>query len=89
MKRTQKFARFCAFATQFRAKEFALKTLVVTVDPVIKFAKIELSSNGLNLFNAYINVSTLGEDNFGKSLLYDQEVMEELNPQTSYTRLDM
>ena len=52
---------------------------VVTADPVIKFAKIELSNNGLNLFNAYINVSTLGEDNFGKSLLYDHEVMEELN----------
>ena len=53
--------------------------VIVTANPVIRQAHIELDTQGLNMFDSWLKNASLQEDNFGESLLYDRDAMSELN----------
>ena len=53
--------------------------LIVTADPKIRQAHIEIDATGLNLLRLWTKNATLTEDDFGSALIYDREAMVNFN----------
>ena len=57
---------------------------IVTATPEIKEAKIVIQQEGLRLLDTYFDNTLEGEDDFGKSLIYDHHAMQEMNANLQY-----